>query len=54
MKDPQFVASAKKSKLNVSHVTWQQIEKSVEEIYSLSPKMREDLQVIAGLKKKKR
>jgi len=54
MKDPQFVASAKKSKLNVSHVTWQHIEKSVEEIYSLSPKMREDLQVIAGLKKKKR
>ena len=53
MKDPQFLADAKKSKLNVTHVTWQQVEKGVEEIHSLPPKLREKLQVMAGLKKKR-
>jgi hypothetical protein len=53
MKDPQFLADAKKSKLNVTHVTWQQVEKGVEEIHSLPPKLREELQVMAGLKKKR-
>ena len=54
MKDRQFLADAKKSKLNVTYVTWQQVEKGVEEIHSLPPKLREELQVMAGLKKKKR
>jgi len=40
--------------LNVTYVTWQQVEKGVEEIHSLPPKLREELQVMAGLKKKKR
>lgn len=52
MKDRQFLADAKKSKLNVTHVTWQQVEKGVEKIHSLPPKLREELQVMAGLKKR--
>ncbi len=53
MKDLQFLADAKKSKLNITYVTWQQVEKGIEGIYSLPPKMREDLQLLTGLKKKR-
>ena len=53
MKDSQFLADAKKSKLNVTHVTWQTVEKMLVQINSLSPKMKEDLQLLTGFKKKK-
>ncbi len=53
MKDPQFLADAKKSKLNVTYVTWQQVEKGIQEIQSLPANLKEELQVMAGLKKKR-
>ena len=53
LKDPQFLKDAKKSKLNVTHVTWQTVEKLLVEINSLSPQMKEDLQLLTGFKKKR-
>ncbi|NIO09791.1 MAG: hypothetical protein GTO40_18020, partial [Deltaproteobacteria bacterium] len=51
LKDPQFLKDAKKSKLNVTYVSWQTVEKLLVEINSLSPKMKKDLQVLTGFKK---
>jgi len=53
MEDPRFLAEAKKSKLIVKHVTWQQVEKTIQQIFSMPPEIIEDLQVIAGIKRKK-
>ncbi|MFQ5542657.1 MAG: Bug family tripartite tricarboxylate transporter substrate binding protein [Candidatus Binatia bacterium] len=53
LKDPKLLAEAKKSKLNVSPVTWQRIEKALDKMYSISPQIKEDLQLLTGLKKKK-
>jgi len=53
MEDPRFLAEAKKSKLIVKHVTWQQVEKTIQQIFSMSPEIIEDLKIIAGIKRKK-
>jgi tripartite-type tricarboxylate transporter receptor subunit TctC len=53
MEDPKFLAEAKNSKLNVKHVTWQQIEKTIKKLFSMSPQMIESLEFIAGIKRKK-
>ena len=53
MEDPKFLADAKKSKLNINHVTWQQIEKTIQKMFSMSKQMKEDLRIITGIKKKK-
>ena len=53
MEDPKFLADSKKSKLNINHVTWQQIEKTIQKMFSMSKQMKEDLRDITGIKKKK-
>jgi tripartite-type tricarboxylate transporter receptor subunit TctC len=53
MEDPKFLAEAKNSKLNVKHVTWQQIEKTIKKLFSMSPQMIVSLEFIAGIKRKK-
>jgi hypothetical protein len=44
--DPQFVAEAKKSKLVIENVTGEDVEGSVKEILSISPKVKKKLAVL--------
>lgn len=53
MEDPEFLDLAKKAKLNVDYVSPEDIEKGLEEMYSMPPKIKENLQLLTGLKKKK-
>jgi hypothetical protein len=46
MKDPEFLSEAKKSKLDVSYVTPEQIESYVEQIMTMTPKAKESLQFL--------
>ncbi len=50
--DPEFVAEAKKSKMLINNVTGEDIEKSVDEILSISPSVKKKLQFLAPAKKR--
>lgn len=53
MEDPEFLADAKKSKLDHTYVSGEDIEKYVEEILAISPGAKEKLITLIGSKKKK-
>jgi len=53
MEDPEFLAAAKKAKLNVTYVTPEKIEAAIQKMYSMPPRIKENLQILTGLKKKK-
>lgn len=52
MKDPEFLADAKKSKFDETYVSAEQIEKYVEEILSVTPKAKELLSFLMVKKSK--
>jgi tripartite-type tricarboxylate transporter receptor subunit TctC len=51
MKDPEFVAEAKKSKLEITYVSGEEIDKYVGQIYSITPKAKELLSFLVAPKK---
>ena len=53
IEDPAFLADAKKARLPIEYVSGEEIEKRVDQILSISPKIKEYLQLLTGLKKKK-
>jgi hypothetical protein len=53
LKDPQFLAEAKKSKLVINCVSGEEIEKLVDQILAISQKTKESLQFLVKKKKKK-
>ncbi len=54
LKDPKFLAQAKKSKLIINYVSGKEIDKFVDEMLSISPKAKERLQFLVVKKKKKK
>jgi tripartite-type tricarboxylate transporter receptor subunit TctC len=52
LKDPEFLAEAKKVKLQVTHTSGEQIEKYVDEMLSITPKAKELLSFLLTKKKK--
>ncbi|MBI2366286.1 MAG: hypothetical protein HYV01_14975, partial [Deltaproteobacteria bacterium] len=52
MKDPEFVAEAKKSKLEVTYVSGEEIENYVNKILSITPNAKELLDFLATKPKK--
>ncbi len=46
LKDPEFLAEAKKSKLVIDYVSGEEIEKFVDQILAISPKTKEKLQFL--------
>ncbi len=46
LKDPEFLAQAKKSKLVIDYVSGEEIEKFVDQILAISPKTKEKLQFL--------
>ncbi|MFQ5542289.1 MAG: hypothetical protein ACE5E2_05620, partial [Candidatus Binatia bacterium] len=54
LKDPQFLAEAKKSKLIITYVSGEQVEKYIDKILAISPKAKESLQFLVVKKKKKK
>ncbi len=52
LKDPKFLAQAKKSKLVINYVSGEEIEMFVDEILAISPKTKESLQFLVANKKK--
>ncbi len=54
LKDPEFLADAKKSKLVIDYVSGEEIEKFVDEILAISPETKESLQFLVVKKKKKK
>ena len=54
LKDPKFLAEAKKSKLIINYVSGKEIDKFVNQILSISPKAKESLQFLIRKKKKKK
>ncbi len=53
MEDPEFLADAKKSKLDVTYASGEDIEKYVEEVLAITPGAKKKLVSIIGGKKKK-
>ena len=53
MKDPQFLAEAKKSKLIINYVSGPEIEKYIDQIQNTSAKAKETLSFLVRKKKKK-
>jgi len=53
MKDPQFLAEAKKSKLIINYVSGPEIEKYVHQIMNTPAKAKEALSFLVRKKKKK-
>jgi len=53
MKDPQFLAEAKKSKLIINYVSGPQIEKYIDQIQNTSAKAKEALSFLVRKKKKR-
>lgn len=53
MKDPEFIAEAKKSKFDVTYISGEEVEKYVEEIMTIPPKAKEKLQFLMPKSKKK-
>jgi len=49
--DPEFLAEAKKTKLLIDNVTGKEVERTVEEILSISPAIKKKLQFLAPAKK---
>ena len=54
LKDPQFIAEAKKSKLIITYVSGEKVEKSIDSILAISPKAKESLQFLVTKKKRKK
>jgi tripartite-type tricarboxylate transporter receptor subunit TctC len=46
MKDAEFIADAKKAKLDVTYVSAEEIQKYVDQIYSMPPQVKENLQFL--------
>jgi tripartite-type tricarboxylate transporter receptor subunit TctC len=46
MKDPEFIAEAEKSKLDLDYASAEEIEKQVDHIYSMPPKIKQNLQFL--------
>ena len=46
MKDPEFIADARKSKLDLNYISAPEIEKYVEQIYSMPDSVRDNLQFL--------
>jgi hypothetical protein len=46
MKDSEFIADAKKSKLDLDYTSAAEIEKQVDLIYSMPPKVKANLQFL--------
>jgi len=53
LKDPAFLAEAKRSKLTINYVSGEEIEKFVGEILAISQKTKKSLQFLITKKKKK-
>jgi tripartite-type tricarboxylate transporter receptor subunit TctC len=47
MKDPEFIAEAKKSKLEITYVSGEEIDKYVDQVLSITPKAKELLDFLA-------
>jgi len=54
LKDPEFLAEAKKSKLVIDYVSGEEIEKLVDQILGISPETKESLQFLVVRKKKEK
>jgi len=52
MKDPEFIAEAKKSKLEVTYVSGEEVDQYVNQVLSITPKARELLAFLATKPKK--
>jgi hypothetical protein len=52
LKDPEFVAEAKKVKLEVTHTSGEEIDKYVDEVLSITPKAKELLSFLLTKGKK--
>ena len=52
MKDPEFIAEAKKSKFAATYISGEQIEKYVDEMLSITPKAKEGLMFLVRKAKK--
>jgi tripartite-type tricarboxylate transporter receptor subunit TctC len=52
MKDPEFIADAKKSKFDATYVSGDEIEKYVDKVLSVTPKAKEllDFLMVKGKK----
>jgi tripartite-type tricarboxylate transporter receptor subunit TctC len=48
--DPEFVAHAAKSKLDITYVSGEETEKIVAEVLSIAPKVRDNLQFLSQAK----
>ncbi len=46
LKDPQFLAEAKKSKLTINYVSGEEIEKFVDQVLAITPKTKKSLQFL--------
>jgi tripartite-type tricarboxylate transporter receptor subunit TctC len=53
LRDPEFLAEAKKTKLYIKPVSGEEIEEYVQEIYSMSDKVKENLSFLVTAAKKK-
>ena len=53
LKDPTFLAQAKKSKLIINYVSGEEIDRLVDQILAISPEAKERLQFLIHKKKKK-
>jgi tripartite-type tricarboxylate transporter receptor subunit TctC len=50
LSDPEFMAQANKSKLDITYVSGEAIDKIVGEVLSISPKVKENLQFLTQAK----
>ena len=48
--DPEFLLQAQKSKLDLTYVSGEEIERIVNEVLSISPKIKENLQYLSQAK----
>jgi tripartite-type tricarboxylate transporter receptor subunit TctC len=54
LKDPRFLAEAKKSKLTINYVSGEEIEKFVDQMLAISPKTKKSLKFLVVKKEKKK
>ncbi len=54
LKDPEFLAQAKKSKLIINYVSGEDSERFIDQMLSISPSAKESLQFLVIKKKKKK
>jgi hypothetical protein len=52
MKDPEFIAEAEKSKLEISYVSGEEVDKHVDKVLSVTPKAKELLSFLVTKSKK--